>query len=338
MLWLSQEDVLKTGIADMAVAQREIEQAFRLYQNGETKTAQEIPLKLQEEDSDEAFYSLPAYIGKPYDVAGIKWTTHHPHNKQQGLPHIYTVLTLSDPRTGLPLAMMEGSVISAMRTGAVSSTAFKYLADPQAESVLCCGAGVQARQQIIGACYALPQLKRVYIWGRTSSRAEALKQELSHLFPNVCFQTVSSPSAGDVGEQCDIIIGATASPNPYLRKEDFKDGSLYCHIGFHEIEEEAIAAFDHIVVDDFESGVLYSGQSLFRMNRAGRLDSSKLFGLLGELVTGQKSLRQQAGKKIMFDAFGLVIFDLALGAYAYRCAKEQGLGIELPLWHTPIWK
>jgi len=64
MLWLSQEDVLKTGIADMAVAQREIEQAFRLYQNGATKTAQEIPLKLQEEDSDEAFYSLPAYIGK----------------------------------------------------------------------------------------------------------------------------------------------------------------------------------------------------------------------------------------------------------------------------------
>jgi Predicted ornithine cyclodeaminase, mu-crystallin homolog len=329
MLWLSKEDVISSGVSSMSIAQAEVEETFRLYAEGKVKMAQEIPLRWKPVFTDEAFYSLPAYVGGKYSVAGIKWTTHHPDNKAKGLPHIYTLLTLSDPDTGIPLTIMEGSAISAYRTGAVTATALKYLADPGVRVLLCCGAGVQARQQILAAHNALPGLEKIRIWSRTKVHAEKLALELCPVVGGTYIEAVDDISSA---RESDIIIAATSSAIPYLCRDDFKDGVLYCHIGFNDIETDAIAQFDQYVYDDFDSGKSHSGQPLFRMVRDGIFDLSKNAGVLSEIITGAKKVRQCKGKKLMFDAFGLVIFDIALGHFVYKYALEHGIGQELALW------
>ncbi len=335
MLWLNQTDVLSTGIGSMAIAQPQIEAAFHLLGTDQVKMAPEVPLRCRKVSTDEAFYSLPAYVGGECQVAGIKWTTHHPENKEKGLPHIFTLLALSDPNTGLPLAIMEASVIGAMRTGAVTATALKYLAAPSAETLFCCGAGVQARQQILGAMHSLPCLQKIRIWGRTQTKAEKLAAELRPLAGAIALEVVSDTA---LVKASDIVISVTSASEPYLQEEDFKDGVLYCHVGFNEIEPSAINSFDQVVYDDFTMGVANSGQSIFRMVRAGTFDLTKNAGLLGEVVTGKKQIRQEKGKKLMFDAFGLVVFDIVLGYYAYRYGKEHGIGNELTLWDCPVWR
>lgn len=335
MLWLSQEDVISSGILNMQTAQREIEKVFLLYKHGDAISAQEIPIKLERDTMQGNFYSLPAFVGGEHNAAGLKWTTHFAGNGQKGKPRIYTLVTISNPEDGTPLAVMEGSVISAMRTGAVSATAFKYLANKNVTDILCCGAGVQARQQIHAACFALPNVKQVYIWNRTKNKADALTKELEDLYPKINFS--AADNIDRVINNCDIVIGATAAQEPYLKKEYFKDGCLYCHIGFNEIEMDAVNSFDYIVCDDFYKGAEHSGQSLFRIHREGKLESGKLAGSLSEYISGQRSLTQKKGLKIMFDAFGLPIFDVALASYVYKFAVEHGLGTVLPLWNAPIW-
>ena len=329
MLFLSKKDVIASGVTDMSVACDIIRKTLRLTAEGGVKSAQEVPLKLSGEVSDEAFYSLPAYVGGTFDKAGIKWTTHHPHNKEKGLPHIFTTLELNDASTGEPLVLMEGSVISAMRTGAVSAAAFGYLTDETAKTLFCGGAGVQAEQQLNAALFAIPSLERVHIFSKTGVRAAALAEKLSAKYPDKEIKAVGSPEAE--GISYDVIIGATNSSVPYLHENNFDDGCLYCHIGFKDIDEKAVCAFDEYVLDDFDAGVTYSGQTLFDANRKGLFDRSRIFGLLHEFETGEKKLVRSAGKKIMFDAFGMVIFDIALGCYVYDYALKNHLGTEIDM-------
>lgn len=337
MLWLSQTDVLSSGITDMAVASGIVRKTLGLVSEGKTVSAQEVPLRLSNTGTDEAFYSLPAYVGGGINIAGIKWTTHHPGNKANGQPHIYTVLLLNDPSCGLPLTALEGSIISAMRTGAVSAVAFQELANPDSRTLFCGGAGVQARQQVRGALYAVPGIERVDIFSRSRDHAQNLANELAIEYPSKDFRAVISPD--ESGLAYDILIGATSAPHPYLEERHFKDGCLYCHIGLRDIKPKAVNCFDRIVLDEFQAGVPYSGQSLFVQNRTGEFNQEKLDGLLHEYVTGQRKLRQQKGQRIMFDGFGMSIFDIALGAYAYEYARQNGLGSEMPLWqNAPIWR
>lgn len=328
MLWLDQKTVLASGIGEMKVAQPLIEDVFRLWGSDELISAPEEPLRCRPVATDEAFYSLPAFIGGPWQVAGIKWTTHHPDNTAKGLPHIYTLVTLNDPETGQPLAVMEASQISALRTGAVTATALKYLAAPESKTLLCCGAGVQARQQLRAALFALPSLERVMIWGRTKSKAIALVRELQPLAPKVELSAADDLSSAP---GADIIISSTSAAQPFLGLGDFKDGALYCNIGFNEATPEAIDSFDHIVFDDYEMGLKNSGQTIFRMYRQDNFPLAERSILLTSIINGQNHLQQQPGQKIMFDAFGLVVFDLVLAHYAYNYAQTHGLGQELTL-------
>jgi ornithine cyclodeaminase len=339
LYWLSQEDIISTGILDMAVSQPLIERTFHLIAEGKTRTAQEIPMPLNLGQSAVTFYSLPAYVGGEFNVAGLKWTAHALQKPTSKLPHINPLLILSNPKNGLPLVAMEGSVISAIRTGAVTATAVKYLASSSSHTLLCCGAGVQARQQIEGTIFGLPHLEKVYIWGRTGSKAENLVNEFKQRYSDIQFMTVNQPA--EVIGFSDIVIGATSAPEPYLFKEDFKDGCLYCHIGFNDIDPIAINGFDKIVCDNFVLGVKYSGQSLFRLNRQGHFDHNKPIDLLEDWIIGKSKYRQRAGEKILFNAFGLSVFDLALGNYVFKFARKHRIGCSLSLWNmqnTPIWQ
>ena len=326
MLWLSKEDTIKAGILDMKKAQKLVEETFCLYEKKQALNAQEIPV-VHPDFGDGRFYSLPAYVGGEIHTAGLKWTTLFPENEKQGSPASCTLLLLSDPGNGMPVAILDGSLISSMRTGAVSAAALANLCKTEVKKAVCCGAGVQARQQLRALCTVKPELEQVYIWGRTEEKASRLGEELSREFPRI--RICSVKDFQKVIRDCDVVIGATPAAESYLKKEHFKESCFYRKMGMKEIEEEALNAFDAIIGDDFEKGTANSRQSVYQAYRKGTLNLELLQGNLPEYLLGQRDVRQWKKGKIMFDAFGLPIFDLALGAGVYQRALELKIGTEL---------
>jgi ornithine cyclodeaminase len=236
---------------------------------------------------------------------------------------------LSDLNTGTPLALIDGYEISALRTGGVTGVALKLLARSDTERLLCCGAGHQAHSQLRASVAVLPALKHVAVWSRTILRASKFCGKLEAEFgPNPVFQPVSDFE--EYVGTADVIMGVTSASSPYLHKRHFKDGQLYFHIGMNDVSRGAIKSFDKIVCDDFEAGRDGSSQSLFRLYRdepdiAGRVIS------LESLLCHGAPRRPSLGKRVMFDSFGLPVFDLVLAAEVYRHAIDNGLGWDASL-------
>ncbi|MEA4966382.1 MAG: ornithine cyclodeaminase family protein [Oscillospiraceae bacterium] len=330
VLWLSKEDIRKTGVCDIADAAAIVDETFRLYHEDRAIVAQEVPLRLSSNGSDRACYSLPAYVGGNFNVCGIKWTAHGgPVPADSRESRIKACVVLNDPDTGDPIAVMNSTEIGAARTGAVTALALKQLAPEKVSKLALCGAGGQAEWQLQAALLAFPDIKEIAVWSRGYQRAVTLvnryeKESKTSFLP--------TPSVDEAVKDADVIIGATSAPEPYLTPDRLQSASLYCHIGFHELCADSIQLFRYFVFDSWEAGKQSSGQSIFRMYREGLFRESKVTGLLGAILSGQLSVpRGTPEAKVMFDAFGLQIFDVALAKEAYNRAKRKNLG-ELLEW------
>ena len=329
VLWLSREDVRATGVCDLAETIKIVEKAFRLFDDKQALIVQEAALRLGGDGLDQACYTLPAYVGGAFNVCGLKWSAHGPavDPADMNQSRIQATVVINQADQGIPLAVMNGTEIGAARTGAVSAAALKRLAPADCRKVALCGAGGQARRQLEAVLLALPQVEEVAIWSRGNERnrrlAEAYQGTTSvRLTP--CAE-VDEAVAG-----ADVIIGATSAPEPYLTPERLKDASLYCHIGFNEISGDGVDQFRHIVVDTWEEAKEVSGQSLFRLYREGRVAESRISATLGAIIAGRVAAPQASREnKVMFDAFGLPIFDLSVAKEAYDRAQKLGLGTQV---------
>lgn len=327
---ITREHVLKSGIADAVYAQSVIENAFKQKATGRAFIAQEIAM-IPESVEKAAFYSLPTYLADEA-VAGIKWTTHVKPTGvgaqgQGDVPYSHPVVVLNDLVTGQPTALVEGLLISGLRTGAVSGTALKYLANSQSNSLLLCGSGFQAEHQARAALPFLPKLKELHIWNRTLTHAEQLKERLSdecHSRGINIYVHTTLPSKLDFAQ---IVIAATSATESYMNADHFVPGHLFISIGMRDIETAAIEQFDHIVCDDFQAGLLTSSQSFFHLARANPSIEQKVV-LLEDLILDKTTLQQSNDQKLMFNAFGLPIFDIAL-ANAVTC-RVQEMDISAP--------
>ena len=124
-----------------------------------------------------------------------------------------------------------------------------------------------------------------------------------------------------------MTIAATSAPEPYLEPQHLEAASVYCHIGFHEITHAAIERFSDIVVDTWQEAKDVSGQSLFRYYREGLVGLERISSTLGALLLGTKTIpRASRDHKVMFDAFGLPIFDISFAKIACERAKKLQLG------------
>jgi ornithine cyclodeaminase len=302
-----------------------VEECFRAKAAGNAVCGKEVFLKPNGPDGG-AFYSLPAYH-KGLGMAGIKWTS---HVRNQASPmYAKPLVLLNDLDTGTPLALVDGYEISAARTGGVTGVALKRLARPDSEFLLCCGAGHQAKSQIRAAVTVLSGLRRVFVWSQGGSRSFELCRKLEAEYgSNPVFEPIVD--FGERASQAHIIIGATSASQPYLYERHFSDGQLYVHIGMNDIAPEAIRSFDSIVCDDFEAGREGSSQSLFRLCRDEPGISERVIPL-ESFLHDNTAVRPSLGRRVMFDSFGLPIFDLVLAAEAYRYAVRNRLGGEAKL-------
>ena len=206
-LVLTQADV--RSLAEMAPAVAAIEDAFAAHGRNETQMPVKVYLDLPQYDGD--FRAMPAYFG---DSAGVKWVNAHPHNPERhGLPSVLGMYILSDPATALPLAVMDATLLTAIRTGAAAAVASKYLARPDSRSVGFVGSGVQARTLLSALRVVFDDLEVV----AADASAEAAER----------FAAESEGTAGNLADAagCDIVCTATPVRDPIVRREWINPGS-----------------------------------------------------------------------------------------------------------------
>ncbi len=318
--YLSRADVEAVGLPMSAVLAA-VEDAFR--EKGEGRV--EMPPKIGIHPAPPDFlHAMPAYVPAAR-AAGIKWVGSFPANPERGLPTISGLLILNDPATGLPVAVMDCTWITAQRTGAASAVAAKYLARREPGRLAIIGCGVQGRSHLEAMLAQFPGLQRVTVHDRRPDAAARYAEEMG----GRCGRPITvAPTCEAAVRGADIIVTATEirkPPEPVIRAEWLQPGAFCMPVDFDaQFTPEAIRAMDLLVTDDLAQFEHY--------RRLGYFQSTPPVGVdLGAVVAGRRPGRAGSAQRIMCLNLGLAVADMVTAASIVEQAARRGIGMRLPL-------
>lgn len=259
---------------------------------------------------------------------GTKIVTFYAGNRARGCATIHGMYTLMERSTGQPLALVEGTYLTALRTGAASALAARYMARPDAHRVVCFGAGVQAEFQL-RCLAAVRPLRDIAVVGRDATRAHAFAKRMSEALGIPV--SVADDSRG-AAKQADIVTCATTSPTPVLQGSDLAPGTHVDLVGAftprtREVDSEAVRRA-RVAVDSYAGALEEAGDVLIPMTE-GLIDRGHVVAELSELVTGAKRGRTRDDEITMFKSVGFALEDLAAARLAYDRAIARGAGTEV---------
>ena len=234
---------------------------------------------------------------------GIKIVTFYATNAERGIPTHMATIFLVDPQTGAPLAVMDGTLITEMRTAAVSAAATKLLASPDAKVLAILGSGVQARSHV-EALRLVRNFEQVRVWSRAAKHAERFANEIS----------AKAMAAEDAVRGADVVVTATNSKTPVLKGSWLKAG---CHVNavgacrpdWRELDDEAMA--NVVFVDSREAAMKESGDVI--------LSGATIYAELGEALAGKVPPR--ANDTTIFKSLGMAVEDIAAALLVYESAR-----------------
>ncbi|NLX85648.1 MAG: ornithine cyclodeaminase [Clostridiales bacterium] len=338
ILYLSQRDVVECGGLNMAEVISDLEKVFELHNKKDYVLPTKVALRWGDKHSEETIgriNAMPGYVGGDADVAGIKWIGSAPQNPHKyGLPRASALIILNDSEKHFPIAVMDGTIISAMRTGGVTGVAAKYLARKDSSTAGIIGAGTQNRTQLMALKEVLPNLSTVRVFDIKKERSVTFSKEVSQALQ---LEVVPVSSAQEAVEGADVIVTATTAKEPVVKAEWIGEGCFYSHIGGNEAEFEVIEKADKIVVDDWNQIKHRGTQTPAIMFEKGRLKDSDIYAELGDVVTGKASGREDDREFIYFNGVGLALEDVMVAYRIYKNALGKKVGTKLELWEKPIW-
>jgi len=314
--------ILKTSeierLVDMREVLRIVEEAFRLHGRGKVRMPPKVYIHLEKYRGD--FRAMPAYI-EGLEVCGIKWVNVHPENRKRNLPTVIALIILSDPRTGQPLAVMDGTYITNMRTGAAGGVAAKYLANKNSSSVGMVGCGTQASFQLL-ALNAVFALKYVLLYDTDRKKAAGFIDKMASRLNNIEMEAVRT------AEECvsgrDIVVTTTPSRKPIVRSEWIGPGTHINAIGADAQGKEeldpAILKRARIFVDDMVQAC-HSGEINVPLSKR-LMRKTDIDGTLGGIICCKTKGRTSARDVTVFDSTGLAIQDIAVADRAYKISKN----------------
>lgn len=334
-LFLTQEEVIAAGVLDMELALRDVELALLMHARGEVLQPNKTVLEFPDPHTGHRRYltvSMPAYLGGEINRAGIKWAAESQDNARRGdLPYGIDLLILHDLELALPVAIMDGTLITAIRTGAAAGVAAKYLARPAATVAAFIGAGVIGRTALEAIGLALPTLNEFRIYDLNAAKAQALADDFGDRWQLKVTESVEQAVRG-----ADVIATMTTTRVPFIRAEWLTPGCFVAAMGKNEFEELALLEADLLVVDEWEQFKHYQPAMLAQMVQTGRLHEQEIVNLR-EIMLGQIPGRVKPSDRIHFLSFGLACEDLVVAERVYQQAKTLGLGQTLALWDQPRW-
>jgi len=333
--YFSQENLLDAGCFDMQLIIDVVEKTLLDFEKGSILFPEKI-VQIFNQSTQERINCLPATM-LDEKICGMKWVSVFPENpRKYDLQNLSAIFVLSEIEHGFPVAVMDGTLASNMRVGAVGAVAAKYLAKENSESIGFIGAGEQAKMHMIAMKVARPSLKLCRISALSSAEENEFIEQLSPILPDVKF-VAANGKAKVAMEDADILVTATSAQAPLLKAEWVKPGAFYSHIGGWEDEYEVVTQSDKIVCDDWKT-VTHRTQTLSRMYKEGLIGNHDLHADLHELVSGYKPGRESDEERIYFNAVGLSFLDVAIALAMYRRAKETREGLSLELQHEMIFE
>ncbi len=350
-LYLQQEDCIKAGGFDMKDALQATERSFFLHGKNDFIQPGKPVIRWGGPETEETIgriMSMPSFLGGeiyseelkarnligPVNTSGIKFIPSKPHNPSKyNLPRANALIIILDPETLMPACIMDGTLVSAMRTGAASGVAAKYLANPDSKVMGLVGGSVQGITQTMALKEGVPSLEVCKVFDINKETSKRFIEEVKDKI-DMEFIIVDSPEK--VFRESDVISTATMAKEPYVNGEWYKDGACHCEISFWDTPPEALSFFDFIVVDDWYQVKHHGVDVSWRAVRDGMIPETKIRGNLGEIVAGLKEGRKDKKEKVFFNPIGMGIHDLSEAHRVYQNAVNMGIGQKLKLWDNPI--
>ncbi|ASN04545.1 ornithine cyclodeaminase family protein [Virgibacillus necropolis] len=323
MLVISKEE--QKSLINMQEIISLVEKALVAFSSGETQTPIRTALPFNNEENTALF--MPS-IAENLNSLGIKVVNVVPGNKPLNKHTINGLVLLSDMKTGEPAALLEGSYITKVRTGALSGVATKYLAREDARVLGIIGSGEQAK----GVCEAIltvREIDEIYVYNRTKNKAELFA---SYFMENFGMKVEILSNANEVVEHADIIVTATNAHEP-VYSTALKKGVHINAVGsfrpdMQEIPSSTILSAEKVVVESKDAALEETGDLKKPINEG--FPEKSIFEL-GEIINSIRKGRTNDQEITVFKSVGLAIVDIVVGQYIFERAVESGIGLEIHL-------
>ena len=333
--YLSQEHLLESGCLDFALAIEAAEKGMLAHLNGEVMFPDKI-VQIFSQETQERINCLPATL-LAEKVCGMKWVSVFPPNVERyGLQNLSAVFILSEIDKGFPIAVMEGTLASNLRVGAMGAIAAKHLAPEAPEVIGFIGSGEQAKMHLLAMKTVRPTLRQCRVSSKTLLEEKGFIKQMAPILPDMEFVAAETHDEAAMSE-ADILVTATSAQAPLLKAAWMKPGTFYSHIGGWEDEYAVAKQCEKIVCDDWET-VKHRTQTLSRMYQDGELRDDEVYADLVELVSGAKPGRESDDERAYFNAVGLSFVDVAIAHAMYLQALDRGAGQMLTMQDTMIFE
>ncbi|CUO25974.1 ornithine cyclodeaminase [[Eubacterium] contortum] len=367
--YLNENDMLAVGVADMKGCLKAMEDMFVLIQQndyrmgGENANEHGIRVTFPQTSDIEGmpthkpdfrFMAMPAYLGGRFHIFGIKSYGSNPDNTEKELPRSILMMSLMDVDTGIPLAYMSANILSAMRTGAVSGVGAKYLCKKNVETVAIIGPGTMSRYTMDAFMEVQPTIKTVKIKGRGKTNIELFISFCKENYPGIEDYVVCN-TLSDVCKDADIIFFGTTNAskyedNPTVKKEWVKQGALVISASallvdtsFLSAPEVKLISDNYKMYEEWGAGhptptqrnvSTLLGMGFYDAVTEGKISRTQITDI-GEIISGEKSGRDDDSQIILYAVGGMPIEDVAWAHDCFKNALKKNIGVTLNLWDKP---
>lgn len=366
-LYLSEDDMIKAGVKDMAGCVEAMDEMFRLMKVGdyrmggangnshgcmvmfpESSPFPEMPV----DGPDRRFMAMPAYLGGKFDMAGMKWYGSNVENKEKGLPRSILTLILNDKDTGAPRAFMSANILSAYRTGAVPGVGFKYFAREEASTIGIVGPGVMSKTALAAAMAVRPSLKTVKVKGRGKASLDNFIAHVKEEYPGV--EAYAVETIEEAVRDSDIVSVSTSSPTgdpaqyPYIAEEWIKPGAIIESTAALRFDDEFMIHRARTVTDNIKlyeaweeemkpdayNTIPIPAVRVMDLIAEGKMKLEQVDDL-GDVLLGNIPVHRKEDEIVIYSVGGMPVEDVAWGTIIYRNALKKGIGVKLNLWEVP---
>lgn len=368
-LYLSEQDMVKAGVTDMAACVDTMEDMFVLLHTGDYRMAganndshgamvvfpENSPFPtMPKPTADRRFMAMPAYLGGKYGTAGMKWYGSNIANREKGLPRSILMFTLNDADTGAPLAHMSANLLSAYRTGAVPGVGARHLARKDSKVVGIYGPGVMAKTSLAAFMATCPKIDTVKVQGRGQKSLDSFITWVKETYPQITTIEIVHDIEqivrdSDIVTYCASGETGDVSKYPVVKRAWVKPGAFLsmpasCEIDAGMEQADVRKVMDNIGLYEawFEElpkpahvHVPVIGVRFMDMIHEGKMTHDDLEDL-GAICAGDKPGRRSDEEIIILSVGGMPVEDVAWGTVVYRNAVAKGIGVTLNLWDTPV--
>ncbi|GGG68276.1 2,3-diaminopropionate biosynthesis protein SbnB [Paenibacillus radicis (ex Gao et al. 2016)] len=329
ILYLSKQDLIELGGAHSDPYVAAVSRALELHSAGDYVQPLKPYLRAAGENGHIAdrIIAMPAYVGGETAISGLKWIgSKHDNPAKRNKERASALIILNDPETNYPVAVMEGSLISSMRTAAVTVIGARHLAKEGFEAVSVIGCGLIAKMQIISLLEQFGTIKTVRLFDLNPEAAGRLAEEIQLRYVHI--EVIVEETSEQAVRQAEVLVTATVASAPHIPYEWLAKGTFVSNISIMDLHKDVFIQADKVIVDDWDQSNREK-KIINQLVLEGKFSREQLHAELGEILIGRKPGRESDDEIIVLNPMGMAVEDIASAAELYRRALSAGKGTVL---------